>query len=247
MAYSSDLIERIINAILNGKTIQEMSRILDIHHNTISLWMKAYDDEKRVTTKAYHRQKPYKVDWKKGVDFAKPHSDWTQGEYAEHFGLSQRQICKILQRHDITHKKTLTYEEQNIEKIETFKCAFEKIKDKAKIIYLDESGITKKINKTEGYAPRGKKLQGKIKGKREKKINIIAGLCQKQVIAPCCYRHAMNKTRFNHYIQVKRLPVVEPGSMFIMGNAPFHRLGDDTKRIKKNNAMHGILFTALFT
>jgi len=174
MAYSSDLRECVINAILNGKTTQEMSRTLDIHHNTISLWMKTYDDEKRVTTKPYHRQKPYKVAWKKVVDFVKLHSDWTQGEYAEHVGLSQRQICKILQRHDITHKKTLTYEEQNIEKIETFKRSFEKIKDKATIIYLDESGITKKIIKQRVMRRAEKNYRVKSKGNmRRKSISLL--------------------------------------------------------------------------
>jgi len=53
----------------------------------------------------------------------------------------------------------------------------------------------------------------------------------------------MNKTRFNRYIQVKRLPAVEPGSPFIMDNAPFHRLDDDTKckiKEKQCNAQYSI-------
>jgi len=135
MAYSKDLRERIVNAVLSGETIQKMEQLFNIHHNTISNWMTAYYEEGRVSSKPYHRQQPYKVDWKAVVHYVKSNPELTQRQYAEEFNISQSQVCKILQYYGITHKKKeLTYQEQDASKVKTFIDKFEAIEDKEKIV-----------------------------------------------------------------------------------------------------------------
>jgi len=82
-----------------------MSELLNINNNTISNWMTAYYDEKRVTPKPYHRQKPYKADWQEVIKFVKANPELTQRQYAEKFNISQSQVCQILQYYGITYKK----------------------------------------------------------------------------------------------------------------------------------------------
>lgn len=104
MAYSVDFRKRVVNAVLNGKKIKEISESLAVHSNTISNWMKTYYEEQRLSPKPYYR-KPYKVDWDALIKFVKLNPDLDQREYAKKFGITQGQVCKILQKYGITYKK----------------------------------------------------------------------------------------------------------------------------------------------
>ncbi|MDM8568272.1 hypothetical protein QUF50_01895 [Thiotrichales bacterium HSG1] len=48
--------------------------------------------------------------------------------------------------------------------------------DKKQLVYIDESGIKPNIIRDCGWSPKGEKIFGCRKGKREKNINIIAAL-----------------------------------------------------------------------
>jgi len=49
----------------------------------------------------------------------------------------------------------------------------DEIEDKSKLVYIDESGINQAISREYGYALRGKKVFGKIKGKRIRKYGVL--------------------------------------------------------------------------
>ena len=42
-------------------------------------------------------------------------------------------------------------------------------------MYIGESAIKQAVSREHGYALKGKKIFGKVKGKRTRKLNIIAG------------------------------------------------------------------------
>ncbi len=110
---------------------------------------------------------------------------------------------------------------------------FEKIEDKSKIVYLDESAINHKVMKEHGYSPRGQKLFGKAQGKRIKKLNIIAGLCGNKIIAPFACEINVNTDCFNFYLETKLLPSLGESHVIIMDNARYH-LSSKTEELIKN-------------
>ncbi|MDM8565450.1 transposase [Candidatus Halobeggiatoa sp. HSG11] len=74
-----------------------------------------------------------------------------------------------------------------------------------------------------GWAPKGEKIFGCRKGKREKNINIIAALNGHTIIAPLMYESTTNADLFNVYLEECLLPAVKLGQIIIMDNASFHK------------------------
>lgn len=90
-------------------------------------------------------------------------------------------------------------------------------------MYIDESGIKPNLSREYAWSPKGSKVFGYTKGKREKNVNIIAGLNNSTIIAPLVYEGTMNTDLFNTYLGEVLLPELEPGLVVIMDNASFHK------------------------
>ncbi len=91
--------------------------------------------------------------------------DDTQQEVSVVFGCCPQAISKAYKRLGITRKKkTLSYKEQNPEKVKEYN---EKIKDipEEKIAYVDETGIDSYLYREYGYAPVVRKYMIKYQGK----------------------------------------------------------------------------------
>lgn len=101
-------------------------------------------------------------------------------------------------------------------------------------VYLDECGITPHLNREFGWAPRHEKVRGKIPGKREPKLNLIAALNSSKLKAPLIYQGTMTTALFNAYLEELLLPVLTRGQVVIMDNATFHKSWDTHRLITEN-------------
>ena len=95
--------------------------------------------------------------------------------------------------------------------------------DEKKCVYIDESGIKPNLSREYAWSPKGGKVFGCTKGKREKNVNIIAALNNSNVIAPLIYEGTMDTDLFNTYLDEILLPELKPGQVIIMDNASFHK------------------------
>jgi putative transposase len=93
---------------------------------------------------------------------------------------------------------------------------------KEDIIYIDESGIEEQ-RREKGWSLKGKRIMGKIKGKRTKRINILAGQQGKKILAPKTTKENVNREIFNEWLEKELLPKIGPGKVIIMDNASFHK------------------------
>jgi transposase len=93
----------------------------------------------------------------------------------------------------------------------------------SKIVYVDEIGVHQHYRRDLARAKRGVKVHAEKPGKRTKKINVIAGLCDKKHIAVRCYEHSTTAAFFEDWFEWELLGVVPKKSVIIMDNAPFHR------------------------
>ena len=131
---------------------------------------------------------------------------------------------------ELLKKKSLIYAEGDLAKQEAF---LETIKDipEGDLVYIDEAGFEEKDGeRTHAYAPRGERAPGQISGKRSVRQNVIAGLCDKEIVAPVIYEGAMNAVRYEEYMVKRLIPKLRPGQIIIQDNARFHKISDQVRR-----------------
>ena len=85
-----------------------------------------------------------------------------------------------------------------------------------RLVYVDECGIDKYLYREYAYAPRGQKVIAKIGGKKFKRINIVAGICQGEWVAPMEYMGTTDSILFEFWFEHYLLKEVRPGSIMIL-------------------------------
>lgn len=104
MKYSTDLRRKVIEAIEQGKSIAEASRVFSISRPAIYKWLRKKEFDGNLSDKP--RRKTWKkIDPKVLIAFIKDHPDLTLAEYAKHFKASAVAVCRAFKRLKITRKK----------------------------------------------------------------------------------------------------------------------------------------------
>jgi transposase len=76
-----------------------------------------------------------------------------------------------------------------------------------------------------GWSPSGERLPGLKSGRRQGRVNMIAGYRAQQLIAPFTVEGACNRTVFEIWLETCLVPVLNPGDWVIVDNATFHHGG----------------------
>jgi len=92
-----------------------------------------------------------------------------------------------------------------------------------RLVYVDECGIDQFLYREYARALRGKKVFAKISGKKFKRTNIVAGLCQGKWVAPLEYSGTTDSVLFEFWFENCLLKEVDKGSVIILDNATFHK------------------------
>ena len=222
MSYSKDLRERAVKYYKPGHTLKETSEIFGAGINTISQWVKKYKETGGLSNKPLKRGFK-KIDPEKLALFLEENPDAFLRETAEEFGCSIEAVRKAIKRLGITRKKkTLRYYEQKEGQVKEY---LEKTADinEENIVYIDETGINSYLYREYAYPERGKKVYGKIKGRKFKRTNIIAAKYGKQIIAPMQYGTTMAGGFFEGWFEGILLPGLPKDAVIVMDNASFHQ------------------------
>ena len=76
-----------------------------------------------------------------------------------------------------------------------------------------------------GWNEKGQRFHTLRSGRRERRVNMIAALCNQNLIAPFTVDGACNRTVFEIWLETCLLPKLEPGQVVVMDNATFHKGG----------------------
>ena len=76
-----------------------------------------------------------------------------------------------------------------------------------------------------GYAPVGERFYALKSGRRQGRINMIAGYRDGQLIAPFTIEGTCNRPVFETWLEACLIPVLHPGEWVIVDNATFHHGG----------------------
>ena len=92
-----------------------------------------------------------------------------------------------------------------------------------KLIYIDACGINQYLYREYARAPRGQRVVAKISGRKFRRTNIIAGICQGKWVAPMQYTGTTDSVLFQFWFENHLLNEVDEGSLIILDNATFHK------------------------
>ena len=92
-----------------------------------------------------------------------------------------------------------------------------------KLVYVDETGIERYLYREYAWALRGQKVFSKISGRRFKRTNIVAGICQGKWVAPLQYDCTTDSILFEYWFEHCLLKEIDEGSTIVLDNATFHR------------------------
>ena len=76
-----------------------------------------------------------------------------------------------------------------------------------------------------GYNERSKRFHALKPGKRTGRVNMIAALCNQQLMAPFTIEGSCNRTVFELWLEYCLIPLLRPGQVLVIDNATFHKGG----------------------
>ena len=90
-------------------------------------------------------------------------------------------------------------------------------------MYIDESGIEDNAHVTHGWSLRGQRCFGPKVYAHKRRVNMIAGLCDKKLIAPFVFEGNCNGVLFECYVKEVLIKTLRAGQTVVMDNINFHK------------------------
>jgi transposase len=88
---------------------------------------------------------------------------------------------------------------------------------------MDEMGINKPLYRQYGKSLKGIRVAETIAGKRSERTSIIAGYCNKQLIAPLIFTGYTDTTMILFWVEKILIPELLSGQVVIFDNATYHK------------------------
>jgi len=102
------------------------------------------------------------------------------------------------------------------------------------IIYFDESGFKANTGRLDGWAVRGKKIYADVKGKREKRSNLLMAQRGKKWLAPVVFKGSCTARFVEEWLENFLMKELHKPSIIVMDNAPVHRKNIISKILEKH-------------
>lgn len=101
-----------------------------------------------------------------------------------------------------------------------------------RLAFVDETSLNTKLIKTSGWAPVGERLIDYTPFGHWNTQTFIAALRQDGLTAPWVLKGAMNRKRFNIYVETQLIPTLKPGDVVILDNLSSHKSPEAARMLK---------------
>ena len=135
---------------------------------------------------------------------------------------------------DLPVKKTYGYCQRDEAKRAAFLAHLGDLKA-PHLVYVDESGMDERDDYGYGWSKAGERVHALKSGRRQGRINMIAGYREAQLIAPFTIEGACNRVVFETWLETCLIPTLKPGNWVIVDNATFHHGGRIAQLIEAAN------------
>ena len=101
-----------------------------------------------------------------------------------------------------------------------------------RLVFIDETSLNTKLIKTTGWAPRGERLVDHAPFGHWQTQTFIAGLRRGGLIAPWVLKGAINRARFELYVETQLAPSLKHGDVVILDNLSSHKSAKAAEALK---------------
>lgn len=106
-----------------------------------------------------------------------------------------------------------------------------------RLIFIDESGLSTKMARLRGWAPKGERCRAAIPHGHWKTITFVGGLTLSGICAPMLLDGPMDGEAFLAWCEQMLAPELRPGDMVIMDNLPAHKVAGVRNAIETTGAI----------
>jgi transposase len=108
--------------------------------------------------------------------------------------------------------------------------------DPESLIFIDESGLSTKMARLRGWAPKGRRCRAALPHGHWKTITFVGGLTLAGVIAPMLIDQPMDGEIFLAWCEQMLAPALRQGDIVVMDNLPAHKLAGIRDAIEARGA-----------
>lgn len=108
--------------------------------------------------------------------------------------------------------------------------------DPARLVFIDETGLSTKMARLRGRAPCGERCRAGVPHGHWKTTTFTGALRLTGMTAPFVYDGAMNGAVFLAYVEQVLVPTLKPGDIVVMDNLPAHKSAAVREAIEKAGA-----------
>jgi transposase len=108
--------------------------------------------------------------------------------------------------------------------------------DPERLIFIDESGLSTKMARLRGWAPKGERCRCAVPHGHWKTVTFVGALTLGGFIAPMLLDGPMNGECFLAWVEQMLAPVLKPGDIVVMDNLPGHKVAGVRQAIEQRGA-----------
>jgi len=108
--------------------------------------------------------------------------------------------------------------------------------DPERLIFIDESGLSTKMARLRGWAPKGERCHSAVPHGHWKTITFVGGLTLGGFIAPMLLDGPMNGECFRAWVEQMLAPALKSGDIVVMDNLPGHKVAGVRQAIEERGA-----------
>jgi transposase len=108
--------------------------------------------------------------------------------------------------------------------------------DPERLIFIDESGVSTKMARLRGWAPKGDRCRAAVPHGHWKTITFVGGLTLSGFCAPMLLDGPMDGEAFRAWCEQMLAPNLRAGDIVIMDNLPAHKVGGVRAAIEARGA-----------
>ena len=95
--------------------------------------------------------------------------------------------------------------------------------DPSRLVFIDETWAKTNMTRLCGWAPRGRKLLGKVPHGHWRTLTFLAALRHDRIDAPCVIDGPINGDSFLAYVEQVLAPTLKPGDIVVIDNLGSHK------------------------
>lgn len=108
--------------------------------------------------------------------------------------------------------------------------------DPERLFFIDESGLSTKMARLRGWAPRGMRCRASVPHGHWMTTTFVGALTRSQLCAPMLLDDAMDGDAFRDWCKQMLAPLLQSGDIVIMDNLPAHKVAGIRQIIEETGA-----------